>query len=118
MKWHERPRYRYPFWAVLSVVMVVVGLWGAGKLWAYAQTVDTSSVLTWFIVTGLAFMPVIVAMAGCALPVLVAMRFRDRVFRKLREEPPAWQKTVVWVWAVVQLLVLNAFMLYAIVQIR
>ncbi|MEM6552562.1 MAG: hypothetical protein AAF750_10610 [Planctomycetota bacterium] len=117
-RWYERPVYRYPLWALLSIGMVALGLWLAGMLWSFAQSVDTSSILTWFLVTGLAFMPVIMAMAGCALPVLVAMRFRDRMFRRMRQEPPTRLKVVVWVWALTQLILLNAVMLYAIVQFR
>ncbi|MEM1212359.1 MAG: hypothetical protein AAGI68_08685 [Planctomycetota bacterium] len=118
LKWYERPRYRYPLWALLSVAMVAGGLSVGALLWRVAQSVDTTSILTWFVVTAVAFMPVVVAMAGCALPVLVAMRFRDRVFRKFRREPELWQKILVWVWASTQLIALNAVMLYYIVQFR
>lgn len=118
VRWYERPRYRNPAWACVSVAMVAGGLWLAGAFWRYAQGIDSTSVLVWLLVTFVAFLPVIVAMAGCALPVLVAMRFRDRVFRKYREEPGRGERLVVWGWALSQLLVLNAVMLYVLVQIR
>ena len=110
MAWRCGVARRFALAGLLGFALVSIGVTGWEQLGGLSRGLD-GAFMTWLGVMVLAFVPLTIGLLGLAMPILAAVRFRDRYFRVHRVDPPMFLMRGVWLLGLLEMALLHAWML-------